>query len=97
MILAGEASAAPPPPPPEYVAKVTIELIRNLTPQSLEAYSANFADDLRVFVNGLQLAKDKKAWLTLERRRLGKFNRHVIGYAEGLKWTPWTGPFRGPF
>jgi hypothetical protein len=82
-ILPEIAVPSPPPPPPEYIDNIARELVENLTPQTFKAYSANFADNLRVFVDGRELAADRKTWLTLERDRLGKFSRRVIGYAEG--------------
>ena len=82
-IASGFAAAAPPPPPPEYIYHIAVELAYNQTPATFESYSARFANDLKVFVDGIEIANDKKSWLSIERARLGNVNRRVIGYSLG--------------
>jgi len=77
------ALASPPPPPPDYINSAVEALSADLTPQTIDAYAATFADDLHVFQDGRLIAAGKASWLGLERGRLGKVERHVIGYAEG--------------
>lgn len=79
----GAALASPPPPPPEYVNNATETLLGELTPKTIDVYASLFADDLHVFQDGRLIAAGKAAWLALERDRLGKVERHVIGHAEG--------------
>jgi hypothetical protein len=77
------AAASPPPPPPEYFGNVAKTLVGDLTPQSIDVYASLFADDLHVFQDERLIVAGKASWLAQERARLGKVERHVIGYAEG--------------
>lgn len=83
-LLPSTVLASPPPPPPEYIDSATRVLTVELRAQNFIAYSAVFADDLRVFIDGRQVASDKCSWLGLEKTRLGKVERRLVGYAEGV-------------
>ena len=84
VLMAGSAFAAPPPPPPAYIYDTVDVLTADVTPQNLQKYSAVFADDLRVFLNGVELASDKATWITFQEARIGRIDRRVIGHSEGL-------------
>lgn len=80
----GTASyAAPPPPPPAFVDEIARQLIPTPSAANFERYAALLAADLKVTLNGKEVASTKPAWLAMERHRLGKVDRFVYGYAEG--------------
>jgi hypothetical protein len=83
FLAARPASAAPPPPPPGYIADAAQALMEDVTPQNFEVYAAAFASDLHVFLNDREIAPNKAAWIALQRSRLGKVDRSVIGHSEG--------------
>jgi hypothetical protein len=82
-LASGPALASPPPPPPAFVDQIAEQLVPTPTPGNLDRYAALFAGDLKVTVNGKEIAADKGAWLEVVRNRLGKVDRYVYGYAEG--------------
>jgi hypothetical protein len=82
-LLPAFAFAAPPPPPPDFIFEAAKTLTTELNQQTFDAYSALLADDLHVYVDDRQAASDKFSWLTIEKARLGKVERHFIGVAEG--------------
>lgn len=77
------AIASPPPPPPEFVNEMASQLVKTQTAATFGGYASLLADDLAVSVNGKASAKDKAAWLAIERNRLGKVDRFVYGYVAG--------------
>lgn len=81
--LATASYAAPPPPPPAFVDAIAQQLIATPSAASFDQYAALFAGDLKVTLNGHQVASSKPAWLAIERQRLGKVDRFVYGFAEG--------------
>ncbi|EGY00939.1 hypothetical protein AZA_76218 [Nitrospirillum viridazoti Y2] len=84
VFLAAEiAIAAPGPPPPSFILEMTKQISSTQTPATFERYAALLADDLVVTVDGKQVAADKAAWLAAERHRLGKVDRHLLGYVPG--------------
>ena len=76
------AIAAPPPPPPRFVSAIARELVSTPTPETFARFASLFADNLKVTVNGKDVAASKAAWLAIERTRLGKVDRFVYGYTE---------------
>ena len=86
-ILAGMsanvATASPGPPPPEYVSEIAKHVVPTLTQATFNRYAGDFGDDLRVSLDGKEIASSKANWLALERRRLGMVERHVLGYTNG--------------
>lgn len=81
--LAGAAAAAPPPPPPAWMDDLAARLVPTPTAAGFPRYAAALADDLVVQVDGAGVAATKRAWLAIERARLGRVDRVVIAYAEG--------------
>lgn len=81
---AGVASAAPPPPPPEYIANAAQTLTAQITPDNFGAYAAVFASDTRVFLDGAVIAANKATWTALQKALVGKVDRKIIGYSEGI-------------
>lgn len=79
-LLPRPVSASPPPPPPEYVDQMAKVLVTD--PTSFDSFAALFSDDLKVFVNGRQVASDKATWLAFERIHLAHERRRVIGHSE---------------
>ena len=77
------ALAAPPPPPPEFIDQIAQQLLPTPTLDNFDRYAAPLADDLKVTINGSEVASSKAAWLAIQRQRLGKLDRFVYGYAEG--------------
>jgi hypothetical protein len=83
MTGASVASAAPPPPPPAFMDLIAKQLVPTQTVASFDRYAAFLANDLKVTVDGREIAANKSAWLAIERNRLGKVDRLVYGFAEG--------------
>ena len=83
LSLYDPALAAPPPPPPKFVDDIAQRLVATPSAESFDSYAALLANDLKVTVNGNEVARGKPAWLAIERQRLGKVGRYVYGYAEG--------------
>jgi hypothetical protein len=81
--IAVPVAASPPPPPPSFIDTIASELLPTPTSESFERYAALLADDLVVTLNGTEIAPNKAGWLAIQRRRLGKVDRSVYGYAEG--------------
>ena len=77
------ALAAPPPPPPELIDQIAQQLVPTPSSDNFVRYAALLADDLKVSINGIEVASNKPAWLAIQRKRLGKVDRFVYGYAEG--------------
>ena len=77
------ALAAPPPPPPAFIDQIAQQLVPTLSLDNFDRYAALLADDLKVSINGSEVASSKRAWLAIQRQRLGKVDRSVYGYAEG--------------
>jgi hypothetical protein len=77
------ANAAPPPPAPDYISRAARTLIATPSEQTFDSYASSFADDVRVFVDGREVASDKRSWLELEKARLGRVERRIVGYALG--------------
>jgi hypothetical protein len=75
------ANASPPPPPPQIIQNIAEQLLPTPTRSTFGAYSALFANDLTVTMNGRTLAANKEEWLTIEKARLGKIDRFVYGFA----------------
>ena len=75
------SAASPPPPPTPYMQEMASVLAARLTTNSFAIYSAEFADDVKVSVNGSEVAEGKVAWLNIERSRIGKAHRHAIAYS----------------
>jgi hypothetical protein len=82
-MLGSTTAASPPPPPPTFIDDIAKELVRTQTAASFDRYAALLADDLSVTLDGRIIAANKAEWLAMERRRLGKIDRSVYGYAEG--------------
>jgi hypothetical protein len=81
--LASAASASPPPPPPPVTVELSSRLVPTPTAENFASYAGVFAGDLTVMMNGKIIASSKSEWLSLERSRLGKVDRVVLGHAEG--------------
>lgn len=83
LAQANTAFASPGPPPPEYIINAARQVIPTQTAATFGQYAAELANDLTVWVNDKEVASDKATWLALERHRLGKVDRRVLGYVEG--------------
>lgn len=77
------AIASPGPPPPDYIVEAAKHVVPTQTAATIDGYAADLANDLTVWRNGELAAPGKAAWLAIERDRLGKVDRRVIGYVEG--------------
>ncbi len=83
LFPAGAAFASPGPPPPEFIVNAARHVVPTQTAATFDLYAADLAGDLKVWVNGKEVTAGKEAWLALERHRLGKVDRRVLGYATG--------------
>jgi hypothetical protein len=83
LLLSTPAIAAPPPPPPAFIDDLAAKLVPTPTTATFDQYAALLAKDLKVTLNGTEVAPSKADWLKIERARLGKIDRHVYGYADG--------------
>lgn len=75
--------ASPGPLPPEYIMKASKRLVPTQTAATFEGYAGEMASDLSVWIDGEKIASSKASWLAIERRRIGKVDRHVLGYVDG--------------
>jgi hypothetical protein len=83
-LMGGTAAVASvPPPPPAYIDELAKQIVPTQTVETFDRYASSIADDVTVSVDGKQVAASKTAWIAVERHRLGKVDRHVLGYVEG--------------
>ena len=78
-----DAVAAPPPPPPIFINEMAKRIVPTQTTRSFDQYADGLADDLTISINGAHVAAGKAAWIAAERHKLGKVDRHVLGFVEG--------------
>lgn len=83
LVSGNDAQASPGPPPPQYVSEIAKHIVPNQTATSFDRYAGDLAPDLSVWTDGTRTALGKEAWLAIERRRLGKVDRRVLGYVTG--------------
>lgn len=83
LTFATPALASPGPPPPEYIVEAAKHLVPTQTSATFDSYAGEFADDVTVWIDGEKIASNKASWLSMERRRIGKVDRRVLGYADG--------------
>lgn len=82
-LLSVPAIGAPPPPPPSYIGDLARRIVPTQTDATFDDYTNALADDLTVSIDGVSVASGKPAWIAIERHRLGKVDRRVLGYVEG--------------
>lgn len=85
LAQADTAQASPGPPPPDYITEIARDVVPTQTAATFDRYAGDLADDLTVWIDGEEIASSKATWLTLERHRLGKVDRRVLGYAKGYE------------
>ena len=68
MVLAVPARAAPPPAPPEYVFTAS-QLLTKTSPTPVAEVMALFAEDVRVFESGEEVAGGRDSLARLEQAR----------------------------
>lgn len=83
LAAAEAALASPGPPPPDYIVEAARQLVPTQTAATFDRYADELAKDVTVSSDGTLIASGKAAWLALERHRLGKIDRRVLGYVDG--------------
>ncbi|WP_242152424.1 hypothetical protein [Sphingomonas sp. BAUL-RG-20F-R05-02] len=83
LALAAPVLASPGPPPPDYIVEAAKHLVPTQTAATFDGYADELAGDVTVWVDGEKIASNKADWLVMERRRVGKVDRRVLGYAVG--------------
>lgn len=78
-----EVHASPPSPPRDEIYDLAKLVVPTQSAATFDRYAAALHDSVTVKVNGKGVASNKFAWLTLERRRLGKVDRNVLGHVVG--------------
>jgi hypothetical protein len=65
------------------IVEIAGHLVPTRTAATFDLYAADLASDLTVWIDGKEIAASKASWLAQERHRLGKVDRHVLGYVPG--------------
>ena len=82
LTLTSSSIAAPPPAPPEYIYEAS-KILASPPAGDVAKIAPLFADDVKVYRNGLLIADGKAAWLRLRADEGARYSGRIIAFSEG--------------